>query len=201
LVVHVRATDQERLRLLINKNVRAIEKEFVSQEMNNAIARLRNEHDAKTDTLIRSMFGVRLWVPREIGKWKKGQDFLWLSNDDASSMQNICIYRYEGTGQTKEEMVSKRDSVMRRNLPGEAEGSYMETVTQSVAAKKSDDKKLLRGLWAMNGAAMGGPFVCIALEKGDSTLVAEAFVYAPSMKKRNMLRRLEASLYTLKNEQ
>jgi hypothetical protein len=47
---------------------------------------------------------------------------------------------------------------------------------------------------------MGGPFVSLSMPQGDSTLVVEAFVYAPEMKKRSLVRRLEASLHTLKIE-
>jgi hypothetical protein len=52
----------------------------------------------------------------------------------------------------------------------------------------------------MSKDAMGGPF--ISHSRIDSinnrVIVVEAFVYAPSKMKRSILRRLEASLYTLK---
>ena len=52
----------------------------------------------------------------------------------------------------------------------------------------------------MHGDAMGGSFV--AHSAADSArgriIVAEAFVYAPEMKKRNLMRQVEAALYTLK---
>jgi hypothetical protein len=52
----------------------------------------------------------------------------------------------------------------------------------------------------MQGEAMGGPFVSLSTRYGDSTLVVEAFVYAPETEKRRMVRRLEASLHTLNIE-
>jgi len=55
-----------------------------------------------------------------------------------------------------------------------------------------------RGLWQMVGTEMGGPFVSLWRQVGDSVLGVTAFVYAPGKSKRNLMRRLEASLYTLK---
>ena len=59
---------------------------------------------------------------------------------------------------------------------------------------------ITRGLWEMEGDAMGGPFVSHSIVDSSRRriIVAEGFVYAPGMKKRNLLRQLEASLYTLK---
>ena len=60
---------------------------------------------------------------------------------------------------------------------------------------------VLRGLWEMEGDMMGGPFVSFARldEVNNRVVVAEGFVYAPETdKKKNMMRRLEASLHTLR---
>ncbi len=54
----------------------------------------------------------------------------------------------------------------------------------------------VRGLWEMKNDAMGGAFVAYWQPEGSRIVVAEAFVYAPETKKRNLMRRLEAALYT-----
>ena len=47
---------------------------------------------------------------------------------------------------------------------------------------------------------MGGPFVSIARvdEKNQRVVVVEGFVYFPNQPKRNVLKKLEAALYTLR---
>ena len=52
----------------------------------------------------------------------------------------------------------------------------------------------------MEGDFMGGPFVSHSRvdEKNHRVVVAEVFVYSPEKMKRNLLRQVEASLYTLK---
>ena len=58
----------------------------------------------------------------------------------------------------------------------------------------------MRGLWKVVGDMMGGPFVShIRLdEQNQRIVVVEGFVYAPETNKRNYIRRLEASLFTLR---
>ena len=52
----------------------------------------------------------------------------------------------------------------------------------------------------MQGDMVGGPFVShIRLDEANNrVVVAEAFVYAPETSKRNYIRRMEASLFTLR---
>ena len=208
LILHLRVASTSLLRPTLLYYVRAIERQLVLQELNNGIALLRDKHNKAAEAMVREMFGARLWVPEDLNKWKRGQDFLWLSNDAARGMQNICIYRYAGNVLTREQAIAKRDSVMKRNLPGESEGSYMKTAPYPAVAVDNHSEKTpdgirpteLRGLWEMQGEAMGGPFVSLSTRYGDSTLVVEAFVYAPETEKRRMVRRLEASLHTLNIE-
>ena len=49
----------------------------------------------------------------------------------------------------------------------------------------------------MKGDAMGGPYVM--RQAGDVVVIG--FVYAPEMKKRNLIKQLEAVLTTIKNIQ
>lgn len=201
LLLHLRAASNEQLEAYIKYNVRALERHLVLQELNNGIARLRERHNNRVETLAKSMFRVRLWAPDDLTKWKVGKDFLWISNDATQGMQSLCLYRYKGHLGSEAEAIAKRDSFMKANIPGEDEGTYMTTAAASVWAQRVDKNKTeMRGLWEMHGDAMGGPFVSLSQQSGDSVIVAEAFVYAPEMKKRNIIRRLEASLRTIKIE-
>ncbi|MBR5235704.1 MAG: DUF4837 family protein, partial [Bacteroidaceae bacterium] len=59
--------------------------------------------------------------------------------------------------------------------------------------------QVARGLWRVQGDRMGGPFVSHSRvdEVNGRVIVAEAFVYAPESLKRDLMRRMEAALYTL----
>ena len=104
-----------------------------------------------------------------------------------------------------ESIVGKRDSIMAANLPGESPGSHMTTETEApifcaeTHTANGTASTMLRGLWKMEGGAMGGPFVCRAVADSAKgrTVVAEGFAYAPGKPKRSMMKQLEAALLTL----
>ncbi|HCN52746.1 MAG TPA: DUF4837 domain-containing protein [Prevotella sp.] len=170
------------LRMLLNR-----------AELNNQILRLREKHNIKMEEEIRRRFGIDLWIPVDMTSSKKGKDFLWLSNNATTGMQNICIY-----------FGTNRDSVMKANIKGETDDMYMATVHESVRRTrertKSGTRLITKGLWEMEGDAMGGPFISHTLDDSirHRVITVEGFVYAPEMKKRNLMRQLEAVLYTLK---
>ena len=137
------------------------------------------------------MFGIAMQIPADLTASRVGKDFLWLSNNAPSSMVNICLYSI-GKGDFRHQ----RDSVMRRNILGEQRGMYMRTASIASVTRGRGNSVTVRGLWEMKNDAMGGAFVAYWQPKGSRIVVAEAFVYAPETKKRNLVRRLEAALYT-----
>lgn len=162
-------------------------------EMGVETACLRKKHNPEAERTIELMFGCRMLVPPTMQTSLRGKNFLWITDNAATGMTSICIYTSEN-----------RDSVMKANIKGETDVMHMTTTPNSttVACTYRHGHKLTirRGLWEMSGDAMGGPFVshAITMPHGRRTIVAEAFVYAPEMRKRNLLRRAEASLYTLR---
>lgn len=165
-------------------------------EMKNALMRLEHKHNTKLEAEVRRMFGIDMRIPADMQASRKGKDFIWISNDSPTAMTNICIYTSEN-----------RDSVMQTNIKGETDDMYMTTVEGSVVTTELTVDKSVRtvrrGLWEMHGDAMGGPFVQHIIKRGDKqrTIVAEAFVYAPGTKKRNLLLNTEAALYTIQPKQ
>ncbi|MDO4994332.1 MAG: DUF4837 family protein [Bacteroidales bacterium] len=155
----------------------------------------------------RSQFGVGLHVPEEINAVKTGKDFLWGSSEGQTEQYlNVCLYTtpYTSAEQlTQEAFIERRDSVMKVNIKGGREGQYMTTEKRVIQSRYINvggrTVQEVRGLWAMEGDAMGGPFV--SLVQVDSfrnrLLITEGFVYAPDKKKCDLLRKMEAALRTL----
>ena len=93
---------------------------------------------------------------------------------------------------------------MKANIPGAREGMYMATdslMTVDVRPINVHGEYAMeaRGLWRVKGDFMGGPYVSHArLDKANQRIiVSEIFVYSPDKMKRNLVRQMEASLYTL----
>ena len=93
---------------------------------------------------------------------------------------------------------------MKVNMPGGKPGQYIQTEKDYVSITETSHRdrylQITRGLWYMENDMMGGPFVSHSMvdEINGRIIVAEAFLYAPNRKKGNMMRKLEASLYTIK---
>ncbi|KAA6320193.1 hypothetical protein EZS27_030005, partial [termite gut metagenome] len=90
------------------------------------------------------------------------------------------------------------------NMPGAPANSYMITDSVTVEVKPlnlhGEYAFEARGLWRVKGDFMGGPFVSHSRvdTKNQHVITAEIFIYSPDRSKGSLIRRMEASLYTLK---
>ena len=206
MVMTLQAPDEASLAAYINENAQSILDFFTKAEMNREIDNLREEHNPEVSRLAQEILGVDIWVPWEVNKFKKGKDFLWASTNTGKKDMSIVLYSYPYTDKntfTLEYFLNKRDSVMKVNIPGGPEGSYMTTQRDYVYVKDATVQgkyaQVARGLWRVQGDRMGGPFVSHSRvdEVNGRVIVAEAFIYAPESLKRDLMRRMEAALYTL----
>ena len=186
------ATDQQRVRQLL-----------VTNEYLSAILQLQRKHSVGSGRLIDSMFHYTVLLPADMTFHKVGKDFLWVSNNAAQGMQNLCVYTLSGTD---DQPTERMDSVLKANMKGETDRMYMRTVARSMIKENvsigRQSCQLQRGLWEMVGDAMGGPFVrrIVKDSVAGKLLVFDAFVYAPEMGKRNKMREMEAVLLTVKRK-
>ena len=206
MVMTLQAPDENSLTQFVEDNAQSIIDFFTKAEMNREINNLREEHNLDVSRLAGEILGVDVWVPWEVNKYKKGKDFLWASTYTEKKDMSIVLYSYPYTDKntfTLEYFLAKRDSVMKANIPGGPEGSYMTTNHDYVyvedATVQGKYAQVARGLWRMQGDRMGGPFVSHSRvdEVNGRVVVAEAFIYAPESMKRDLMRRMEAALYTL----
>ena len=206
MVMTLQAPDEASLAEYINANQQSIIDFFTKAEMNREIDNLREKHNPEVSRLAREILDVDVWVPWEVNRFKKGKDFLWASTNIGKKDMSIVLYSYPYTDNntfTLEYFLQKRDSVMRVNIPGGPEGSYMTTNHDYVYVEDGTVRgkyaQIARGLWRVQGDRMGGPFVSHSRvdEVNGRVVVAEAFIYAPESLKRDFLRRMEAALYTV----
>ncbi len=180
---------------------------------------------------IKDMFGIDMTIPLSLNASKKETEFLWLSNNASSGMQNLIFFRLKENGSKPYEAQTRLDwnyilkeanNVLKKHMPGETELMYMQLIK---GQKNIHDENhnhdypnapytlWTKGLWEMKGDAMGGPYIlkCIPMSQGkpitrfdtrsrriDSQIIVIGFVYAPEMKKRNLIKQLEAVLTTIR---
>jgi hypothetical protein len=207
MILTIQAPDEASLAEYVTRNKQVIIDFFTRAEMNRQIEQLKKKHSSLISTRLATQFDCDIWAPVELDKYKVGQDFFWASTNRATADMNLVVYSYPYTDNrtfTKDFFIHKRDSVMQLNIPGEREDMYMATDTMFVDVKdivvKGEYAMEARGLWQMHGDMMGGPFVSHArVDRANGrVIVAEAFIYSPDKLKRNLMRQMEAVLYTLR---
>lgn len=189
-VATLRSPSYARLRrdLATGKLAKSLHRQIIGREAGRLKAGRKNPLAAR----VRREFAIGIALPPIITKIRQGDDFLWLSSADGEFTLNFCFYRSE-----------RRDSVMRRNILGQSDSQYMATVPQTTLCRRrrigTSEATERRGLWQMRGDAMGGSYMSVAfINPADGqTVVAEAFVYAPQRKKRDLMRLAEAALSTI----
>lgn len=207
LILTIQAPNEEEFEKFVTENKQTIIDFFTRAEMNRQITLLEEKHNQLISTKADSLFGSDIWVSSELNNYKTGKDFFWASTNTGSADRNFVMYSYPYTDKdtfTKEYFVHKRDSVMQANIPGSKEGTYMMTDSLLTNVRPigvhNDYTMEARGLWRMKGDFMGGPFVSHTRldEKNQRVITAEVFIYSPDKMKRNLVRQMESSLYTLR---
>lgn len=164
------------------------------------------QQNVEKQKAVRRLFGLDMKIPASMDASKTGKDFMWVSNNANTGMQNLLVFRLKkAETHGSDNLLALRhhvDSVLCRNMHGEEDGMYMQLANLSAyqMAQGSDaglsinKPRFYRGLWEMKGDAMGGPYVMAQM--GDAVVLG--FVYAPEMKKRNLIKQMEAVLTTIR---
>lgn len=148
-------------------------------------------------------------IPNGFSANQPGKNFRWMSEESPLTSKGLFVWSYDYTGAesiSKSFLLNKRDSVLKKNVPGPSEGSYMVTESRlpvSYKRFKNNDHQVaeLRGLWKVEGDLMGGPFVCFAHidEENDRVVVTDGYIYAPEKpNKRNLVWEIESVLYSFR---
>lgn len=181
---------------------------FYKGERSRFIANFRKFNDEKLRKTVKDSTGVDMIIPVSFTRFKFKDDFAWMVAKNNDVMEYIAIYWTDYTSQdqlTRENLIAQRNKVMKENIPGSREGSYMTTGTfypPVLSEFKINNNYVaeLRGIWETDGDMMGGPFVSHSRvdEVNNRIVTVEAFVYAPHKDKRNYMRQLESLFYTIK---
>ncbi|MDR1402814.1 MAG: DUF4837 family protein [Tannerellaceae bacterium] len=209
VVLTMTAPDKESLLEYMKANeTNRITKFFTNIEMHRAAEQFGKNYSGEVMENVKSRFNIMLNVPTDITYFRNDENFFWASNNATTGRTDMIVYTFPYTDPntfTEEYLIAKRDSVLKKNLPGVFPDSYMATesrynISYTPVTLRGKYCGVLRGQWKMVGDMMGGPFVSHTRldETNNRVVVVEGFVYAPETNKRNFIRRIEAALYTLR---
>ena len=203
-IIRITAQSAQQLRERLNgEKLRHIVDEVELKHLADIISGNPSKQNREMQDEIKKMFGIDMKIPAAMNASKKAKDFIWISNNASSGMQNLLVMKVKSEERRMKNSnafhvnVNDKaliDSILRTNMPGETDSMYM------VIPHLSE-----RGLWEMKGDAMGGPYVMHRIHRQQSKAAKQgynlyiiAFVYAPEMKKKILIKQLEAAISTIK---
>ena len=209
-VIRISARSPQQLREKLNpEKLRQLVDEAELEHLASIISTNPSKQNREMQQLVKKNFGISMNIPAEMQASKKAKNFIWISNNASSGMKNLILMKMKEVKSEErraEEVKSEErrvinsdafsaqekqqiDSILRTNMPGETDSMYMVIPVLSE-----------RGLWEMKGDAMGGPYVMrrICPGKGKDEIIIIGFVYAPEMKKKILIKQLEAAISTIK---
>ena len=202
-IISITARSAQQLREKLNgEKLRRIVDEVELKHLADVISCNPSKQNKEMQNEIKKLFGIDLKIPVSMNASKKAKDFIWISNNASTGMQNLLVFkvkseerRMKNSNAVSADDKAQIDSILQTNMPGETDNMYMVIPVLSE-----------RGLWEMKGDAMGGPYVMQRIHQSTSQaeiqqgydLYIIGFVYAPEMKKKILIKQLEAAISTIK---
>lgn len=205
-LVQVNAADGAQALALFREAAPVIAEYFEQNERDRIIANAKLYEERALQPPVEKVTGGILHFPSGYRCRKYTDDFVWIADEKQYTNQTVLVYKYPVSGPdvfTLEKIIAARNAIMKANVPGPVEGSYMTTSTAEEPVTRSlryhgRDFMETRGFWEVEGDFMGGPFVSHSFysKDGKDIIVLEAFVFAPRYDKRQYLRQVESLLYS-----
>lgn len=160
-------------------------------------------------TKVKEKFGFDFKVPVDYVIALDTSKFMWFRQDTRDITNTILIYEVPYDPQTmsgenlKTLPIRMRNEIGKRFVQGPSVTSYLDTELRVPYLQQDRDfgnryALETRGLWRMENDYMGGPFLNYTIydEANNRMIMIDGFVYAPSKKKRKLMRNMEAILST-----
>lgn len=205
VVLTFKSPDKESLEIYLRENSNGIVDYLVRKELER-IGQWLEKESATPKTHIRNTFGFELAYPKGLSNIREDENFFWATNSSGESRQDISIFSIPYTSETvfeKDSLIAIRNRVLGKHIKGSFDSQMSTSEVMPPEYRKLEIDGLfraeLRGLWEMTTDMMGGPFVMQAFvnENTNRVIFVDVLVYAPEKKKRNLIRNLEGTFYTI----
>ena len=202
VVIDIAASSEATLCNMLRRYADRIVEEIYNDEYRRMATVFYKDRNVELMQRVRDKYGFTLNLPKEFSWAKEDGDFVWLRKEAKDFGLGVLVqtmpYRDELQFDTTK-IYNRLDTMMRREVPGPAEGSYMGTerrVAMVSRVVEFDDAKYCvetRGLWRLFGDFMGGPFVSYSILSPDGKEIVDivGYVYCPRFDKRDYLMQVD----------
>lgn len=207
-VIVVSGPNDTKLIEVLKANKDKILDTFKNQEIEARQALTNNS--LHTNNNIEKKLGISIKFPSIYRIAKEDGDFFWVRKNLTTGTNNFMVYQVpldaiDKEGDITQQIITIRDSVGKKYIPGPIDGSYMKTeeaYTPFLFTTIIDNKPTyeVRSTWDIEGTYNAGPFVNYMVEDkiNNRYVVLEGFTFAPSVNKRDYILELESIIKSLK---
>lgn len=209
LIVTLKTPNKESMCAFLEEHPRLLCDLFLRNEIYRNAKDINENPSKKADEYAMQVFHHHIDLPSDVLSYKKRNNFLWLSNNSPRKRYDAVVFKVPYSKSqlpTGPEIIQLRDSVLGANIPGSSPTAHMSTAPYGAEwryAKLPNRPQMveLRGIWEMTDPdMMAGPFVAIAYINTDEAMLyyIEGFVYYPNENKRDLVRMLNAAIYSFR---
>ena len=209
VMVDIAANSDSALQSMLRLYAGKIKDEIYKAEHQRIINAFYNVRNVELMQRVKEKFGFVMTFSDEFRWASEDADFAWIRKETKDFSLGVLIHvmPYQSEQQFLPEKIDNRlDTVMRRQVPGPAEGSYMGTERRMDLDHRKVDYPgssyciETRGMWRLFGDFMGGPFVNYTVLSPDGSQVVDVtgFVYCPRFDKRDYLMQVEGICNSIK---
>jgi hypothetical protein len=207
LVITVTGPDSAAVADCIRKNGEAIRQSINDAERERLSSWLTKSAGKERSVLVSGDRRWELIMPAGYKPDFNREGIMMLSAETPSTTQSVIVSVTERMTSRIGciELANLTEKVTSAEVKGPDGGSFMVIEKQIPVSCRSfrrhdTDYIEMRGLWTLQGGYMGGPFISYAFidEATSRAVVVTGFVYAPREEKRELLRQVEALMYSLR---
>lgn len=207
LIFNIEAPSADSAIACINKNKDLITSYFLTKDRDAIINDYQKSRSGPIFTKMREKNQVDIVIPSSYLFYDEKDDFEWIKRKEGEREWHILMWKYPylRTSQLDtDSLIFKMNAMTRKYVPGDRPGSYMAdepTVPPVVKILQKDGVYTVQmnGLWQLENGFMGGPYISQTIVDSNrgQLVTALGFVFYPNRDKRQMIRQLEAIIYTM----
>ncbi|MGL5682687.1 MAG: DUF4837 family protein [Marinifilaceae bacterium] len=207
-VFEFRAPNAEAFYKIFNAKKSVIMGVFLKAERDRWTSAYKKSSSTKIFNLFKNKYNLVLNCPDQYRINKDTNNFVWISSETRVDSKGLIFFQEKYTDQSQlnyQVILDRVNEELKAYIPGPAKNSYMaldtktQTSVQSYNYNGENYAILMRGLWEVENDFMGGPYVLnVVLDQQHGRIIyMMGYIYAPESGKRNMIRQVEAILFTM----
>lgn len=207
LIITLEGESEDDIIDLLDKQAKTLVDKINITERDRWISYYKQSVNSINFSTLRDVHKLNLFVPANYSLDVNEKGFVWLAYETPLTTQSVLIHYFDYNGENyfnEDSIKSIQNNMTKIKVEGPVKGTWMtieERFPPIYTTFRFRDRNYaeLKGLWTLENGYMGGPFITLVTkdEVNNRFVMLDGFVYAPKDDKRELMRQVEAILYTI----